>query len=62
MTKYGYARVSTVKQELESQIQTLQNEGCNEILEEKYTGTTTDRPIFARLLNQLKKGDIFSSY
>jgi DNA invertase Pin-like site-specific DNA recombinase len=57
MTKYGYARVSTIKQELESQIQTLLNEGCTEILEEKYTGTTTDRPVFAQLLNKLQKND-----
>lgn len=57
MTKYGYARVSTIKQELESQIQTLQNEGCNKILEEKYTGTTTHRPIFKQLLNKLEEGD-----
>ena len=45
MTKYGYGRVSTVNQDLEAQIQALQQEGCEEILTEKFTGTTTERPI-----------------
>jgi DNA invertase Pin-like site-specific DNA recombinase len=46
-----------VKHELESLIQALQNVGCNEILKEKYTGTTTDRPFFAQQLYQLQEGD-----
>ncbi|KUF37440.1 recombinase family protein [Lysinibacillus sp. F5] len=57
MTKYGYGRVSTVNQDLEAQIQALQQEGCEEILTEKFTGTTTERPIFNDLLSQLNEGD-----
>ncbi|WP_249645716.1 MULTISPECIES: recombinase family protein [unclassified Lysinibacillus] len=57
MTKYGYGRVSTVNQDLEAQIQALQHEGCEEILTEKFTGTTTERPIFNDLLSQLSEGD-----
>ncbi|MCP1322073.1 recombinase family protein, partial [Bacillus sp. S0628] len=55
--KYGYARVSTLNQDLESQIQMLRNEGCEEIYSEKFTGTKTDRPKFKELLSILKKGD-----
>ncbi|OLR24506.1 recombinase family protein [Bacillus cereus] len=55
--KYGYARVSTLHQDLGSQIQTLQNEGCEEIYSEKFTGTKTDRPKFQELLSILKIGD-----
>lgn len=57
MTKYGYGRVSTVNQDLEAQIQALQQEGCEEILTEKFTGTTTERPVFNNLLSQLNECD-----
>jgi len=55
--KYGYARVSTVNQDLESQIQQLENEGCDVIYKEKFTGTKKDRPEFTKLLDVLKQGD-----
>jgi len=55
--KYGYARVSTVSQDLEAQIQTLESEGCDKIYSEKFTGTKADRPQFVELLSLLKKGD-----
>lgn len=57
MTKYGYARVSTVGQDLQAQISTLEAEGCQEIFSEKFTGTKTDRPKFKALLATLNKGD-----
>ena len=44
MIVYGYARVSTQSQELESQIQALEHEGATIIFKEKFTGTKTDRP------------------
>lgn len=55
--KYGYARVSTKMQDLTSQIDILNKEGCTEIVEEKFTGTTTDRPQLSLLLNKLCEGD-----
>jgi DNA invertase Pin-like site-specific DNA recombinase len=55
--KYGYARVSTVNQDLESQLQSLEREGCVEIFSEKFTGTKADRPKFKELLSLLKDGD-----
>lgn len=55
--KYGYARVSTIGQDLESQIKALEKESCDKIYSEKYTGTKTDRPKFQALLHELKEGD-----
>jgi DNA invertase Pin-like site-specific DNA recombinase len=55
--KYGYARVSTVNQDLESQITALENEGCEKIYSEKFTGTKADRPQFKELLSILEAGD-----
>lgn len=55
--KYGYARVSTVGQDLQSQIDTLTAEGCEIIYQEKFTGTKTDRPEFQKVLAELKEGD-----
>ncbi|HGH7183328.1 TPA: recombinase family protein [Bacillus luti] len=60
--KYGYARVSTKGQanngnSLEDQRTRLKEEGCQEIYEEAFTGTKTDRPQFQELLSKLKEGD-----
>ncbi|PAD25232.1 resolvase [Niallia circulans] len=55
--KYGYARVSTIAQDLEVQIQELQAEGCEVIYKEKFTGTKTDRPEFNKVLEALQEGD-----
>lgn len=55
--KYGYARVSTLSQDLESQLQSLKSEGCTEIFSEKLTGTKSDRPQFKVLLERLEAGD-----
>lgn len=55
--KYGYARVSTVGQDLNVQIEALQAEGCETIYQEKFTGTTAHRPQLAELLDVLKGGD-----
>lgn len=55
--KYGYARVSTAGQDLESQIEMLTEEGCEKIYSEHFTGTRKDRPEFQTLLNELKAND-----
>lgn len=57
LVKYGYARVSTLNQDLESQIQMLKNEGCEKIYSEKFTGTKFDRPKFQELLSILETGN-----
>lgn len=60
--KYGYARVSTRGQathgnSLEEQVSRLKAEGCETIVEEQYTGTTTNRPKFSKMIDELKQGD-----
>jgi DNA invertase Pin-like site-specific DNA recombinase len=55
--KYGYARVSTIGQDLQTQIDALNKEGCSTIYQEKFTGTTTERPQLAELLDVLNNGD-----
>ncbi|MGG2084180.1 recombinase family protein [Lysinibacillus pakistanensis] len=55
--KYGYARVSTVSQELDVQLQALENEVCDKIYSEKVTGTKADRPKLQEVLSLLKEGD-----
>lgn len=57
MTKYGYARVSTKGQDLESQIQALESEQVDHIYQEKFTGTKKERPVFTEMLHVLQAGD-----
>ena len=64
MTAYGYARVSTRGQErdgngMDAQVAQLQEAGCEVIVREAYTGTTTDRPELDALLGRLEPGDTF---
>lgn len=56
--KIGYARVSTIHQDLEAQIQQLKNENCNKIYEEKISGTKKERPEFEKALQELQEGDM----
>ena len=53
---FGYARVSTQEQNLDRQLDSLKN--CDEIIQEKITGTKKDRPELNRLLDKLRTGDI----
>ncbi|MCT4404710.1 MULTISPECIES: recombinase family protein [Leuconostoc] len=57
MTVYGYARVSTAGQSLNEQKETLKNSGAEIILSEKYSGTTTSRPQFEKLVNLIEPND-----
>ena len=53
----GYARVSTTGQNLESQIEHLQAEGCVNIFQEKLTGFDRRRPQLEKMLGTLQPGD-----
>ncbi|HBI6963784.1 TPA: recombinase family protein [Clostridium perfringens] len=55
--KIGYARVSTSKQDLDTQLNLLNAEGCERIFEEKISGTKKNRPQLQRLLDTLRAGD-----
>ena len=57
MALLGYARVSTVGQDLEPQLRALRAAGCSEIFEEKASGTSRARPELARALDRLGRGD-----
>lgn len=56
--KYGYARVSTAKQDLQAQINALEAENCQVIYQDKLSGRDTKRPQFLKLLSKLKAGDM----
>ena len=53
----GYARVSTLDQNLDLQLQALRKAGCKKIFREKVSGASRERPEFQRLLDQLRNGD-----
>ncbi|MHC9533290.1 recombinase family protein [Dellaglioa sp. L3N] len=57
--KFGYARVSTLAQSLDDQINQLLNLGISSdnIYSDKFTGKTTNRPELNKLLDQLRSGD-----
>ena len=56
---YAYCRVSTPKQNIERQIQTMKEVAPDAIvITEKYTGTTTERPEWSKLQKKLKAGDV----
>ena len=50
---YGYARVSTVVQDLASQLAQLKAAGCQKVFREKITGTIADRPQLKKLMAAL---------
>jgi len=55
--KIGYARVSTLDQHLDLQMQALKKAGCKRIFREKVSGVSRQRPEFQRMLEQLRDGD-----
>ncbi|WP_440858486.1 recombinase family protein, partial [Staphylococcus shinii] len=54
----GYARVSTIDQNLDRQIENLQSFGTEKIFTEKQSGKSIEnRPIFQEVLNFVRMGD-----
>lgn len=54
---YGYARVSTVGQNLDAQIKALQDAGADQIIQEKKSGKDLDREGLQYLMDKLEAGD-----
>lgn len=55
---YGYARISTKHQNIARQIENITREcPTAEIIKETYSGTTTDRPQWNKLLERVQKDD-----
>ena len=57
MPLIGYARISTEDQTPLPQSQALKTVGCAEIHEEQASGGNRARPVLARVLERIKKGD-----
>lgn len=57
MTVFGYARVSTKQQSLQSQRIALSQAGASVIVEEKVSGVAAARPLFEELMQTLDEGD-----
>ena len=58
MNLYGYARVSTNGQSLDSQIAQLEAAGCVRVFQEKVSGARQDRIELRKLVRMLRAGDI----
>jgi DNA invertase Pin-like site-specific DNA recombinase len=54
---YGYARVSSLDQNPQLQLDALDKAGCWPIVSEKVSGVATRRPVRDEALRQLKRGD-----
>lgn len=55
---FGYCRISTMKQSIERQIENIKKQyPAAVIITETFTGTTTDRPEFNKLISNLHEGD-----
>jgi DNA invertase Pin-like site-specific DNA recombinase len=55
--RIGYARVSSIGQNLDSQVDALQHAGCSKIFSEKMTGSRMDRPAWNQFLEYVRSGD-----
>ena len=55
--RIGYARVSTVSQKIDAQIDQLKQAGCTKIFEDKISGTKTLRAGWQDLTTYMRAGD-----
>jgi DNA invertase Pin-like site-specific DNA recombinase len=53
----GYARVSTIDQNLNLQTEALNNAGCQKIFTDKISGSRNERPGLNQTLETLREGD-----
>lgn len=53
----GYARVSSLEQNLDIQVEKLEQEGCSKIYQEKLSGVDSKRPELAKCLDYVREGD-----
>lgn len=55
--KIGYARISTIDQNLNLQLDALEQEGCTKIFQDTISGSRSDRPGFEDFLSYVRPGD-----
>jgi DNA invertase Pin-like site-specific DNA recombinase len=58
MALYGYARVSSLDQDLAIQVAELMAAGCAKVFKEKASGARSDRPELAKAVARLDAGDV----
>jgi DNA invertase Pin-like site-specific DNA recombinase len=58
VTVVAYARVSTIDQNPELQLEALRNAGCEKLFTDKASGTDRERPQLAKALAFLRAGDV----
>lgn len=56
--KIGYARVSSLDQNLDRQLESLKKAGCQQIFQEKISGKNTERPELQKMLAFIRTGDV----
>jgi DNA invertase Pin-like site-specific DNA recombinase len=56
--KIGYSRVSTTDQTVALQVDALKKAGCTKIHTEVMSGARGDRSVLAKLIENLRAGDI----
>ncbi|MBC7390524.1 MAG: recombinase family protein [Opitutaceae bacterium] len=54
---FGYARVSTIDQNMDTQLEALEKAGCDEIFQDRITGLSMSRPALDDLQSKLRPGD-----
>ena len=57
----GYARTSTIEQNIEPQVEALKAAGCNRIYQEQISGVELSRPELSSMLDYCRKGDVIVS-
>src|SRR5208282_4250747 len=62
MVQIGYARVSTLEQEMALQLDALRAAGCDRIFEDRASGAKTDRPGLAQALAFVREGDVLVTW
>src|SRR6202158_6636746 len=61
MSNIGYARVSTLDQDLSLQLAALKTAGCDVVRSEKQSGTSTEgRKELRTILDFIRKGDVLT--
>lgn len=55
---FGYVRVSKNEQNQDLQFDALRKAGCEKIFHEKVSGASKERPEYAKMVSELRKGDV----